>query len=339
MSRVVVFVGPTLSEAEVRGVLPEADVRPPVEQGDVLDAALDPDCRILGIVDGYFERVPSVWHKEILWAMARGVHVLGAASMGALRAAELHAFGMEGVGEIFEAFRDGDLDADDVVAVAHAPAEHGYRAASVALVDVRATLGAALHAGLVSTELRDTVVLAAKGLLYPDRTYARILDDARALGAPATELEVFAAFCRTAPIEQKRLDAIELLETIRARAAADLAPNVVGYALERSSYFERLLAEVTDRRARRAAPPKSRTTARSTPSSASSRSGGSGSTPSLARWRSGRGRPRRPERAPPTSSPCWRPPRRTGASGACTRRMRSRPSSRGRTSRTRTCPG
>ena len=43
----------------------------------------------IGIIDGYFERVPSVWHKEILWAMAEGIHVFGSASMGALRAAEL----------------------------------------------------------------------------------------------------------------------------------------------------------------------------------------------------------------------------------------------------------
>ena len=58
----------------------------------------------IGIVDGYFEGVLSVWHKEILWAMAEGIHVFGSASMGALRAAELHPFGMHGTGRIFEAF-------------------------------------------------------------------------------------------------------------------------------------------------------------------------------------------------------------------------------------------
>ena len=39
--------------------------------------------------------------------MSEGVPVFGAASMGALRAAELHEFGMRGIGRIFEAFRDG----------------------------------------------------------------------------------------------------------------------------------------------------------------------------------------------------------------------------------------
>src|SRR6185295_18286818 len=111
---------------------------PPVSQGDVYRLArLGP--RAIGIIDGYFDRVPAVWHKEILWALARGIHVFGSASMGALRAAELAAFGMLGVGEIFEAFRDGVLDDDAEVAVAHGQAESGYRATSEAMVNVRAT--------------------------------------------------------------------------------------------------------------------------------------------------------------------------------------------------------
>ena len=52
------------------------------------------DGRAQVIVDGSFQWTPAVWHKEILWAMGRGVHVFGAASMGALRAAELDGFGL-----------------------------------------------------------------------------------------------------------------------------------------------------------------------------------------------------------------------------------------------------
>ena len=61
----------------------------PSAQGDVYRVAQERPSAI-GIVDGYFEGVLSVWHKEILWAMAEGIHVFGSASMGALRAAELH---------------------------------------------------------------------------------------------------------------------------------------------------------------------------------------------------------------------------------------------------------
>ena len=73
--------------------------------------------------------------------------------MGALRAAELAPFGMIGVGAIFEAFRDGVLEADDEVAVRHAPADARLPPTSEALVDIRATLGAAGAAGVVGTEV------------------------------------------------------------------------------------------------------------------------------------------------------------------------------------------
>ena len=42
--------------------------------------------------------------------------------MGALRAAELHPYGIEGVGaHYFEAYRGGEYEDDDEVAVSHAP--------------------------------------------------------------------------------------------------------------------------------------------------------------------------------------------------------------------------
>src|SRR5262245_60226636 len=114
----IVFLGPTLSREEAERELP-ALYLPPAEQGDVYRAAVEKPPAIL-IIDGRFDQVPAVAHKEILWAMSEGIHVFGVSSMGALRAAELHPFGMEGVGAVFEAYRDGALVADDEVAVAHA---------------------------------------------------------------------------------------------------------------------------------------------------------------------------------------------------------------------------
>src|SRR5262249_22679622 len=124
VTRVFVFLGPTLPVGRARELL-DAVYLPPVQQGDVL-RLLGRAPRVIGIVDGYFDTVPAVWHKEILLAMAEGVHVFGAASMGALRAAELHPFGMVGVGRVFECYRDGVLTADDEVAVAHGPGDTGY---------------------------------------------------------------------------------------------------------------------------------------------------------------------------------------------------------------------
>src|SRR3954453_22610245 len=105
----VVFLGPTLPRAQAASLLPGGRVLPPARQGDVFRAVRAHRPRCIGLVDGAFLDVPAVWHREILWAMERGVRVMGGASMGALRAAELHAFGMQGVGQVFAAYRDGAL--------------------------------------------------------------------------------------------------------------------------------------------------------------------------------------------------------------------------------------
>jgi hypothetical protein len=158
----LIFVGPTLSVAEARAEL-DAVYLPPVAQGDVY-RAVRAGARVIGIVDGYFERLPSVWHKEILWAMSEGVHVFGSASMGALRAAELAVFGMVGVGSIYEAFASGKLEDDDEVAVAHGPQDGGYQTVSDAAVDIRATLAAAVQAGVIGAETGAALESIAKGL-------------------------------------------------------------------------------------------------------------------------------------------------------------------------------
>src|SRR2546422_6800112 len=101
--------------------------------------------------------------------MSQGVHVFGAASIGACRAAELHAFGMIGVGQIFELFLHGKLEDDDEVAVAHCPAEFGYRPTSVAMVNIRATLAAAVARAIIADPTRRKLVSHVKDLFSPTR--------------------------------------------------------------------------------------------------------------------------------------------------------------------------
>ena len=159
----IIFVGPTLRPEEIAGAGDFVSL-PPVAQGDVYRAALSRP-RAIGIIDGFFSGAPAVWHKEILWAMSEGVPVFGAASMGALRAAELHEFGMRGIGRIFEAFRDGVLEDDDEVAVVHGPAEIGYLPASEAMVNIRATLALAEAKGVIGAESRRALEAFAKSAL------------------------------------------------------------------------------------------------------------------------------------------------------------------------------
>ena len=86
---VVIFCGPSLGRDD-RAAFGAFEFRPPVRQGELFAAARD-GARLIGVIDGYFDGQPAVWHKEILWALSQGIAVFGASSMGALRAAELHA--------------------------------------------------------------------------------------------------------------------------------------------------------------------------------------------------------------------------------------------------------
>ena len=82
MNETVIFAGPSRGTWALRADA-SVSVHPPAQQGDVYRAVVA-GARTIGLVDGYFEGVPAVWHKEILFALSEGVHVLGAASMGAL---------------------------------------------------------------------------------------------------------------------------------------------------------------------------------------------------------------------------------------------------------------
>src|SRR5213083_2726486 len=145
MTTVYVFTGPTISPGEALAEL-NAVYLPPASEGDVYRVALKQP-KAIGIIDGYFQSIPAVRHKEILWAMSRGIHVFGSASIGALRAAELLPFGMEGVGTVFEFYRDGCLVDDEEVAVSHGPAEVGFVPLSEAMVDIRQSLRKAERMG------------------------------------------------------------------------------------------------------------------------------------------------------------------------------------------------
>src|SRR5205823_2149810 len=109
--------------------------------------------------------------KEILFALASGVHVIGASSMGALRAAELHTFGMVGVGAIFEAFKMGAINADDEVALVHGSAEEGYRALSEPLVNIRLGLARATLLGIIERAAHDDLLAAARKTFYAQRSW------------------------------------------------------------------------------------------------------------------------------------------------------------------------
>jgi hypothetical protein len=241
-----VFVGPTLSPQRVREVLPSAVVLPPVGRGDVLRLVLDNESGTIAIVDGFFGSALAVWHKEILYALHSGWHVFGASSMGALRAAELSAFGMTGVGKIYSRFSQGLWDADDEVAVAHGPAESGYRMGSVALANIRLALEEARHQGIISRLAEEVIVSRASRTFYADRSWQRAFAEAKTDGVPPEQVDRLREFVRSAQPDAKRDDALELLRELRAReeSSQEGQPHVPSFDFEPSIYWQRLVADV-----------------------------------------------------------------------------------------------
>ncbi|WP_293864183.1 TfuA-like protein [uncultured Alsobacter sp.] len=222
-SDVVVFLGPSLPLDEARSIL-AADYRPPAATGDVARAVLDGPPRAILLIDGVFARRPAVRHKEILFALATGVKVYGAASMGALRAAELEACGMVGIGFCFRWYRATTLADDDEVAVAMAPQELGSAALSDALIDVRASLARARRAGVLDPQVCRDLVSVARALPFVDRTYDRILDEARHRLARA-DIDRLAAWLATGAVSRKSDDARAALRLLATGGApAPLCP-------------------------------------------------------------------------------------------------------------------
>jgi hypothetical protein len=228
--RAVLFAGPSFPP-NARGDCGLAiDWRPPVRQGELYQAALGRPA-VIGIIDGYFEVTPTIWHKEILWAMAQGIHVYGAASIGALRAAELDTFGMKGIGRVYEDFRDGVLEDDDEVAVLHGPEELGYPPLTEAMVNIRATLAAATRDRIVSHGAAMNLTAIAKQLFYKDRTYEAMLQSAVEFGMNADELTRLTAWLPQGHVDQKRRDAGAILDAILAHISAGTPPLRVSYEL------------------------------------------------------------------------------------------------------------
>ena len=216
-TREVVFAGPTVTAEEVRAILPGAQVLGPVKADDLLRLDLDAGDRV-GIVDGYFRQVPAVRHKEILSVLDRGVDVYGAASMGALRAAELDVFGMRGVGRVYGDYTTGAIDGDDEVAVPHAPAEDGYVQLSEAMVNIRHNCERAVAAGVLTPGAAGEIVAVAKETPFFRRTWFHVLRLAQATGTDTAALAALRLFVREHRTDIKRRDAVALLQEMKAKS-------------------------------------------------------------------------------------------------------------------------
>ncbi len=218
MNRTALFIGPSYCPSDLgRNIW----VYPPAALGTVYRAVRAGFSRI-ALVDGYFGIVPSVWHKEILYALAQGIEVLGAGSMGALRAAELWEYGMRGVGLVFNLYRRGALTDDDEVCVVHAPREFAYKSFSHAMVNVRLTARRMTRSALLNRAQEQEFIRLVKRQHFSRRTDDAIRDAFNTI-APGRAREWVKAFQRNYR-DAKRDDALALIEMLSGIKAVPQRP-------------------------------------------------------------------------------------------------------------------
>jgi hypothetical protein len=220
----VAFVGPSLAWREAR-TLVAARLLPPARQGDVFRVLRDEHPRAIALVDGVFESQPSVWHHELLAAHAAGVRVLGASSMGALRAAELPGV-VTPVGTIARKYLSGEWNDDAWVALLHADQRHHFRPLTVPHVNVWATARAARARGVLGAARARALVAASEALFYQDRTWALLLER---LPWPAQELARLRAFLPAGAVDLKADDARACLRRL-ARCGPARPPRAARFS-------------------------------------------------------------------------------------------------------------
>ena len=219
MGKPIIFLGPSLSHEKARKIF-DADYRPPARKGDFLRLAADFDVveMAIGFVDGVFlQDYPPTPIEVYHLARKNGVLLVGAASLGALRAVELEKFGMVGIGKIFQLYKTGKVNADDEVAVTFA-SEGDYQLQSEAMIDIRYNLYLAHKKGVINEKAKSMLVRLAKEIYFPHRKYTYILEEARNR-YPMLESEInsFGSYIRSNRKSLKEIDAIKLVKYLKER--------------------------------------------------------------------------------------------------------------------------
>jgi hypothetical protein len=219
MGKPIIFLGPSLNHEKARKIF-DADYRAPARKGDFLRLAADFDVveMAVGFVDGVFlQDYPPTPIEVYHLARKNGVLLVGAASLGALRAVELEKFGMVGIGKIFRLYKTGKLNADDEVAVTFS-SEGDYQLQSEAMVDIRYNLYLAHKKGFIGEKAKTLLVKLAKEIYFPHRKYTYILEEARSK-YPMLESEInsFDSYIRSNRKSLKEMDAIKLVKYLKKR--------------------------------------------------------------------------------------------------------------------------
>ncbi len=129
--------------------------------------------------------------EEFLWRCARGSTFTAAQAWERCGSAELAAFGMVGVGTIFEDYARTAIEDDDEVVRVHGGAAKNYEPTSEAMVNIRRTLAKAVEERIICKATAERLAQIGKGFFYRHRQYEKIVDEAVRQGLNAAEVRAF----------------------------------------------------------------------------------------------------------------------------------------------------
>ena len=215
MNKPIVYPGPTLQREEAVKIL-DADYRDPAKKGDFLMLSQDSDeKKYVGFIDGVFlHDYPPPPIEVYHLATRKNIELIGASSLGALRAVELEKFGMKGIGKIFQLYKNGIINADDEVAVTFVRENNILQ--SEAMIDIRFNLFLAYKKGIITNQTKKRIAKIAKNIYFPFRNYEDIIKLTQQQFPPIyNELESFRSYILKNRDSLKARDAIKLLKYLK----------------------------------------------------------------------------------------------------------------------------
>ena len=170
MKSTIVFAGPSISRERIRAITTTVRIEDPIRRGDMQRLA---EFDTFVILDGEFGQSLSVSPKEILDVIDAGKTVIGASSMGALRASELDCYGMTGIGWVYRRFARARVRRDDEVALVFSPFD--FTPVTIPMVCVEYWLEVLLDESVLAPKEARAISKAVGKVFFADRTEAAVL--------------------------------------------------------------------------------------------------------------------------------------------------------------------
>jgi hypothetical protein len=212
--KAVAFVGPSVVGLDLSHFA-DIEISKPIRRGSL---AAYRDYDLFLVIDGEFSQSLSVSPKELLALLDSSKTVIGAASMGALRASELDTNGMVGVGWVYERFARARVRKDDDVALCYSP--YNFEPVTVPMCDLEYWFECLESVDRMSRTERLKLSRRLRNIFFADRTTPSVYRVVQSIIGPS-RLEV----CLS--ISGGQIPSIKSLDAIRAfRVASQRLRNM-----------------------------------------------------------------------------------------------------------------